>query len=720
MVPLRAGGSQGGAIQSYINESFSDTENYNATLMDGVGSKICGQNVINKLVGRTLPATSKQQQDYSFFGSSRYSSVSTNTSNNNVHSSAVVHCIDSPESKITTKATTSTTTTTSASSNSVPASTSSFTFEKLTKYLVQPTNTTTTDFFSSSSTNEFTGIDQNQLRSYDSNTSNYNQNSLQSSALMSAPTPLQRITSNIGIQDKSRSPSIHSTNKTMPSTSVPQYTTNRSNTSVESSSKEKSTEQETLASSSYLASPPPPQSRVQLQQQQQQQQQAQQQQQQQQQQSISGYFHSFRTQPWSLTLPSVMEETFTSDTDDMEGVKSDGMRSPIQSYQEPFLQSNEKNIETDDNNSKLEILKAMKELILKQQEAIKDLSDENIRYRQQIISYQDDVKSLRDERKETQQRIITLVLQKESYETEAEVLRDEVKSLRHAVREIGSSDRDKIEHFDQLIDNGTTRNVSHTAVTAMPKYHTGSKISALSPMNRSAIEEKSEEGMLRCSSSSSLSSYDNIDNMAGLHKPSFYSAFTNVNGKIRSPRHRHSDTVDDDDFDNDYIHEESHEVMIVTNQERDEGRDDVDFDDINATTKQNIHRNDEGIREVLVLGEKYAMKKLNSNISGSNISVLTPEWGAKGATVPSILFSGGRGLGDDTYNGDSKSVSSSAAEEVATFKSRLGSIQRRRITRQQSKQTPKNNIKNDKDPSHNATIINTTNKTRSPVVRFNY
>ena len=187
----------------------------------------------------------------------------------------------------------------------------------------------------------------------------------------------------------------------------------------------------------------------------------------------------------------------------------------------------------------------------------------------------------------------------------------------------------------------------------------------LSPSQRSTAES---EGIVRTSSSSSLSSFDNLeDNNGGLNKLSFYSKKNSRQHQTRNKRH------DVKSFEDDVAQGESHEVMFIPRHEL-QGRDD--------TETYNNYTNDDLSREIMVLNEKYGMKSFISNMSNqsaSNLSTGTPEWGVR------------EGVSGSSHEGRvTGSVASAASsnEEVATFKSRLGSIQKRRLTRQKSKQKP--------------------------------
>lgn len=702
MVQLRPGsdvvdggtGSDGGDCYGAVMQQTFTTESDAENSMDGVGTKICGQGVLNKLVGRTkfgqgvvsdlsafyavTPANSNASGARQYTSAVALNSASTSafSSNSKAHISTIA---DSGVNAVST---------TGSSSNHMDK-TSLNVLEKLAKYLA-PTNTSRIDFHQGSSNNTtYKDTDDDRSRNVQQSSSSDStlNDSTNTGTRMTLATAATALVSNAypHVLPESRDNSSHKT------------TRHGSRTS----------QKHTVGKRQLPPPPPPPVSQNPP---------PNQPQQQQQQQPISNFFHSFRSQPWTLTLPAVLEETLTCDTDDLDGVSSphQGVRSPVESYHEPIIDNNinstgnNKNGDSKDNDTKLEILRAMKELILKQQEALRDLSNENLQYREQILSYQDDMKKLRDAKKESQQRIITLVLQKESHETEADLLRDEVKSLREAVREIQSKSSDteiiKRYHVNSSPQLNKSMDSSNHGTHNNSNYRSSEQVSKNGTMNPNSQEEEEgdvepcDHAILPCSSSSSLSSFDNMDGMG--NKPSF---------RYRTKKNNSNYSMDDD-----FIPEESHEVVIVTSHDNhDDIRDDVEDSGYNNDERRN---NNIITREVLVLGEKYAMKTTHSNLSLSNMSSTTYEWDKSG--TPSSLAS--RGDGGDAN--DSRSVTSSAAEEVATFKSRLGSIQRRRLSRQQSKQAQKNDTKFGVSTNNSTETISgrsiTPKRSRSPVVRF--
>lgn len=180
------------------------------------------------------------------------------------------------------------------------------------------------------------------------------------------------------------------------------------------------------------------------------------------------------------------------------------------------------------NNSrgKQEIIAAMKELVTRQQETIRDLCDENLKYRDQILWFRDDIKKFKAEKHDFQQNLITLLVEKQEYEAEIQHSKQEVEKLKAAVKDIQTYlDTDMLKQFESWLKTSggvvedqrapvvsndnitTTRNIANNtseaiAITSVATPET----QCISATTKSATKTSSLEKHLPHSLSSSSSS----------------------------------------------------------------------------------------------------------------------------------------------------------------------------------------------------------------------
>lgn len=107
------------------------------------------------------------------------------------------------------------------------------------------------------------------------------------------------------------------------------------------------------------------------------------------------------------------------------------------------------------SSDKMKLLVAMREIILKQQDALKELADQNTYLKDKLITSAEEIKGMRTESAEKEAWSIRLNLEKEAFEREAKWLREEVKSLRLEVSELKGDDEDLKRRFECLINKSS-------------------------------------------------------------------------------------------------------------------------------------------------------------------------------------------------------------------------------------------------------------------------
>ena len=135
-----------------------------------------------------------------------------------------------------------------------------------------------------------------------------------------------------------------------------------------------------------------------------------------------------RTSSWSSTLAAVTEETSFDDTSRDASSEQLPQSSTDKSIMDPPQAEPERPYETPPE--KKEMLKAMRNLILKQQTALTELADQNTHYRKKIGDYQSKLIEMKEDAVNQQARIDRLVLEKEASFAECLWLREEMRALR--------------------------------------------------------------------------------------------------------------------------------------------------------------------------------------------------------------------------------------------------------------------------------------------------
>jgi hypothetical protein len=101
------------------------------------------------------------------------------------------------------------------------------------------------------------------------------------------------------------------------------------------------------------------------------------------------------------------------------------------------------------------LLQDSRELILKQQQSLKELTQENQKFRENFTGYHAEMKQMRQQSTKQQGEITQLVNQKKSYEAETVRLKEEVKALRAELAFLKEEDDDLKRKFDGLMDDDT-------------------------------------------------------------------------------------------------------------------------------------------------------------------------------------------------------------------------------------------------------------------------
>jgi hypothetical protein len=145
-----------------------------------------------------------------------------------------------------------------------------------------------------------------------------------------------------------------------------------------------------------------------------------------------GQGHGFRPSPWSTSLPVVTEEN-SIDSDDLRDTEVRAKSKTVSSYhdssrspEDPTSQNALVNLPLQEKN---DMLVGMRNLVLKQQMKLAELSDQNLKYRREIRSYQHTLLAMKEEQMTQQDQIGTLTIEKETFEAEAIWLRKKMKAL---------------------------------------------------------------------------------------------------------------------------------------------------------------------------------------------------------------------------------------------------------------------------------------------------
>ena len=143
---------------------------------------------------------------------------------------------------------------------------------------------------------------------------------------------------------------------------------------------------------------------------------------------VQDFSHTMAPQSgsWTLTLPSVAEESEEEDSDDDE--KNDAFGKAMRGDANDLIQASKRQEAITPRKRK--VLKAMRELVLKQQSALKELSDQNYQYKGMLADQKIAVLRLNQEKEKQQNRIDELEKGSKAAESEAAWLREELKRLK--------------------------------------------------------------------------------------------------------------------------------------------------------------------------------------------------------------------------------------------------------------------------------------------------
>ncbi len=106
-----------------------------------------------------------------------------------------------------------------------------------------------------------------------------------------------------------------------------------------------------------------------------------------------------------------------------------------------------------DSPEMMEILDAMRQIILKQQDAIQAISDENVEFRNQLAICHREMKTLQGESSDQLVQITQLVIQKNSSDVETTQLKNELGRLKDEILLLKSDDADLVNRFESLMNN---------------------------------------------------------------------------------------------------------------------------------------------------------------------------------------------------------------------------------------------------------------------------
>lgn len=157
----------------------------------------------------------------------------------------------------------------------------------------------------------------------------------------------------------------------------------------------------------------------------------------------------------SLSFFGKLESTGSVDEDESAAPLASLQRNEEQSENtSPLIDSQVHPMST---REKMELLTAMREIILKQQEAVKEISHHNKVLKQQLRSCHSDMKVLKRSNEDQTSRINRLQLQKTAIESESTWLKDEVLSLRSELEAVKADD-DLTKRFELLLEDEPVSN----------------------------------------------------------------------------------------------------------------------------------------------------------------------------------------------------------------------------------------------------------------------
>jgi chromosome segregation ATPase len=135
------------------------------------------------------------------------------------------------------------------------------------------------------------------------------------------------------------------------------------------------------------------------------------------------------------------------------------------SHQGAEKQSNGQNLHnkaTISSPEKMHLLSAMRQVVLKQQDAIKELSDQNVQCKHLLLLCQDEMKTMKRENNAQRERVTQLVCEKEALQSEAVDLKKKVQSLQ-AELQMKHENKERQNSIAQLVrDNEALRSETST------------------------------------------------------------------------------------------------------------------------------------------------------------------------------------------------------------------------------------------------------------------
>jgi hypothetical protein len=114
----------------------------------------------------------------------------------------------------------------------------------------------------------------------------------------------------------------------------------------------------------------------------------------------------------------------------------------------------------------------MRQIILKQQDAIQAMSDENVEFRNQLANCHREMKTIQTESADQLVQITQLVIQKNSLDVETTQLKDEVALLRDEILRLKSDDADLVNRFESLMNNNDDTTDDDTTVEKTDTMYT--------------------------------------------------------------------------------------------------------------------------------------------------------------------------------------------------------------------------------------------------------
>lgn len=159
--------------------------------------------------------------------------------------------------------------------------------------------------------------------------------------------------------------------------------------------------------------------------------------QQQQQRAQAAQSMGFRPTPWLSSLPAVTEEPSSFDTEEQSHQSG-----KMEVHGPPAMQISPRKAAAPKHTSpeKNEMLTAMRSLVLKQQEALRELSHENQHYRTKLGEYQNMLIKMKQDQAATDSVVNQLKLEKEAFEAEAMWLREEIRAVKAHVEDMDDDD----------------------------------------------------------------------------------------------------------------------------------------------------------------------------------------------------------------------------------------------------------------------------------------